>query len=249
MLDCPLLHPFEPYGRVATHCWFRSFWEAMDYYNCTITLDYPTIQIPRERDYLLLELYMRSGWGIDYYISWNRCRIACKALFLSDTVTACGYFIDSRFLMSAILDDPPLSAYDFGREQPCEADWEVWREFWREFTNPGYRLRVALGPWICSSHRPNEWYYHPSSDTLFRRTAGGGQFYSRDSTNTGRSRSQQRFHLVGTAPSIPDFTDYKMVGAERVDENSVILGATGPDRYEPPAIQHDWKTRFSDCCI
>jgi hypothetical protein len=28
--DCPLLHPFAPFGQFVTYCWFRSFWEAMD---------------------------------------------------------------------------------------------------------------------------------------------------------------------------------------------------------------------------
>jgi hypothetical protein len=158
---------------------------------------------------------------------------------LSDIVTACGYYIDKRYLSSGVLADPPLSAYDFGREKPCDTDWEVWRKFWRDYTNPGFRLPVALGPWICSSHRPNEWYHHPTADLIFRRTAGGGQYYRRDNSAGSRLRSQQKFHLLGPAPSIPDLTGYTMVGVERIDDETVNLGATGPDRFDPPAIQHD----------
>ena len=44
--DCPLLHPFAPYGAYATHCWFCSFWQAMDHYGFRILVDYPSIQTP-----------------------------------------------------------------------------------------------------------------------------------------------------------------------------------------------------------
>jgi hypothetical protein len=96
-------------------------------------------------------------------------------------------------------------------------------------------LLLARG---CSSHRPNEWYYHPSADLIFRRTVGGGQYFRRDDSQSSRL-SQQRFCLLGPVPLIPDLTGYSVVGVEHVDDGSVILGATGPDRYDPPAIQHD----------
>jgi hypothetical protein len=197
--DCPLLHPFEPYGRLATHCWFRSFWEAMDHFGCRLHVDYPAIKIPRERDVLLLDIFTRSGWGIEYWVSWNRCRIACKALFLSCITTPDGKQIDNRFLNNDVLCDPPLSAYDFGREEPSDEDWAIWSRFWHDFTYPGLVLVVSLGPWICSSHRPNEWYYNQEADSLFRRVAGGGYFFGR-SNSRNRLRSQQQFHMIGPAP-------------------------------------------------
>jgi hypothetical protein len=68
-------------------------------------------------------------------------------------------------------------------------------------------LGVSLGPWVCSSHHPNEWFYNQAADLLFCRLAGGGQYYGR-SHASGRSRSQQRFHHLGLAPSIPDLDDF-----------------------------------------
>lgn len=236
--DCPLLHPFEPYGKLATHCWFRSFWQAMDHFGCRLHVEYPAIEIPRERDVLLLDIFKRSEWDIAHWVSWNRCRIACKALFLSCITTPDGKQIDNRFLSSDVLRDPPLSAYDFGREEPSDEDWAIWSQFWHEFTYPGLVLVVSLGPWICSSHRPNEWYYNQEADSLFRRVAGGGYFFGRTNTRN-RSRSQQRFHMIGPAPSIPDLEVYEPVGVERLADGEVILGAVGPRRFDPPPIQHD----------
>jgi hypothetical protein len=236
--DCPLLHPFEPYGRLVTHCWFRSFWEALDYYGLRLHVEYPEIQIPRERDVLLIDVYKRSGWGMEYWVSWNRCRISCKALFLSDITTPDGKQIDNRYLNKDVMRDPPLSAYDFGREEPSDSDWEMWSQFWHEYTYPSLVLVISLGPWICSSHRPNEWFYNQEADSLFRRVAGGGYYYGRVNS-IGRSRSQQRFYLLGPAPAIPDLSTHVPVGVERTADGEVILGSTGPARYDPPPIQLD----------
>lgn len=85
--------------------------------------------------------------------------------------------IDARYLTDKVLSDPPLSVYDFGREQPCAADWNLWVQLWQEFTYPGFVLVTSLGPWVCSSHHQNKWYYQADADTLFRRTAGRGNYY------------------------------------------------------------------------
>ena len=162
--DCPLLHPFHPHGTFVAHCWFCSFWQALDYFGMKLFIDYPGIQTPRERDQVLVTLYASSGWdtSYQYYQSWNRCRIACKALFLLDIATADGKYIDGRFLSSQVLDNPPLSVYQFAQERPCAADWAIWVGFWQDFTYPGFVLVTSLGPWVCSSHRPNESWRRPT---------------------------------------------------------------------------------------
>jgi hypothetical protein len=126
LLDCPLNNSFQKFGKGVTHCWFRSFWQACDYFGLRLHLDYPSIRIPRERDLLLVDLFFDSGWNEEDFFAWNRCRIACMALFLSDICGADGKGIDTRYLFDSILLDPPLSAYDFGKERPSKADWEIW---------------------------------------------------------------------------------------------------------------------------
>jgi hypothetical protein len=65
--DCPLNHSFQKYGAGVTHCWFRSFWR--DFFGLKINIDYPVIQLPRQRDHLLADLFFASGWDIDDYKS------------------------------------------------------------------------------------------------------------------------------------------------------------------------------------
>jgi hypothetical protein len=150
-------HLFQKFGKGVTHCWFRSFWQAYDYFGLRLHLDYHLIRISRERDLLLVYLFFDSGWEIDDFLSWNRCRIACRALFLSDICGTDGKGIDPRYLSDLVLSDSPLSlsAYNFGKERPSKADWEVWTRFWTQ-TYPGWVLPICQGPWICASHRPNE---------------------------------------------------------------------------------------------
>jgi hypothetical protein len=104
---------------------------------------------------------------IEFWVSWNRCRIACKALFFSDITTPDGKEIDSRYLSCSIAYDPPLPLYDFGREEPSKSDWAIWTQFWHKYTYPGLVLVVSLGPWICLSHQSNEWFYNQVADSLF----------------------------------------------------------------------------------
>ena len=63
--------------------------------------------------------------------------------------------------------------------------------FWVDFTYPGLVLWVSLGPWMYTSHRPNEWYYNSDADIIFRRRAGGGDYYGRVPSIVNRLRSQQ----------------------------------------------------------
>jgi hypothetical protein len=122
----------------------------MDHFSCRLHIEHPEIPILRERVVLLLDVYKRSGWSIEFWVSWNRCRIACKALFLSNITTPDGKQIDSRYLNSWLVKDAPLSSYDFCREEPSESDWAIWSQFWYKYTYPGLVLAVSLGPWICS---------------------------------------------------------------------------------------------------
>ena len=185
---------------------------------------------------------MASEWDPDfeYFVSWSRCRIANKAILLSDIVTPDGKCIDSRYLDGSVMEQPPLSALEFGEERPCERDWEVWRDFWSSQTYPGFVLPTSLDPWICPSHRQHEWYYNEATDQLIHHTAGGGAAYKRtEAAGLFRLRRQQKFHRLGLLPSVPDLSDFLPCSVTILNPNEVLLGTTGPQRYDPPATKHD----------
>ena len=56
--DCPLNRPFEPLGPHTTRCWVRSLWESLNYCGVKMTMDYPTIPLPRTGDKLLSDFFV-----------------------------------------------------------------------------------------------------------------------------------------------------------------------------------------------
>jgi hypothetical protein len=82
LLDCPFNHPFGTYGVNFTHCWVRSLWQSLSFFNFQLNLQYPSLPFPREQDRLLLDIFMANNpLGIDF-ISWNCCRLYLRALTL-----------------------------------------------------------------------------------------------------------------------------------------------------------------------
>lgn len=137
---------------------------SLDYYNCRIHLNYPEIRSS------LAGLSKISYHGLVAGLTAKQC--ICQILSQHvDTL-----LIRGTCCLVCYRGSSSLVLYDFRKEnKPCDVDWKIWRQFWQEYMNPGYPLPVlAHGPWICSSHRPNEWYYHPSADLIF--PADGGRW-------------------------------------------------------------------------
>ena len=234
LTECPLLCPFYPVGEYVTHCWVRSFWRALDKFGLKLHLDYPVIKTPRERDHSLLHLYRTSPFDPTFRLfkSWNKCRIACRAIFLSCITAPDGKYIDWRYLDYSVITHPPPSEYNFAREQPSEEDWQVWLDFWDNFTYPGFVLPTSLGPWTHHSHRPCEWFFCSATDDLINCTKGETILYTKTKTS-GRLRSQQQFSILGRLHACPDLTDFLPCAIEPIDSSSVIFRGVGPPRYDP----------------
>jgi hypothetical protein len=187
LATCPLFHPFDVIGPLCTRSWIRSFWECIDYYKVTLRLNYPAIPLPRDRDKVLISLALERGLRGDALRSFQRCRIACGLLFLSDMTTADGKYID-RCLLSAPGASPStgLSKYNFPTEQPGAQDWDRWKAFWEAYTGLSLSLPIPLGNWTADSHRLWEWRYDPLAETVQRVCGGVVWLYSRDATESTR---------------------------------------------------------------
>jgi hypothetical protein len=58
------------------------------------------------------------------------------------------------------------SKYKFPQEIPAKKDWEVWFNFWHDYTATRDKLHTPLGKWIAPTHRRWIWYYDRSSNDL-----------------------------------------------------------------------------------
>lgn len=240
LADCPLNHPFHPIGEFVTHSWFRSFWRAVDRFQCRFFLAYPAIPFPRERDHVLTTFYLQRSNDpkLLYFRSFQRCRISVKAIFLSDITTPDGKMIADKYLFPSSWHHPPQSEYDFTEERPSAEDWANWVEFWHSVTYPGFVLPTSLGPWIHHSHRVQEWFYHPTADVVLQRTANGCSLFERKQQDH-ITRSHQAFTRIGPLASLPDLSDYKPCHVSQPELDSIILGSVGPNRSIESPTRHD----------
>ena len=118
--DCPLSHPYLPFGPLATPCWCRSFWQGLDHYGFKIDMDYPHIPLPRQGDCLLISLFQDHDPGLRHIRSLHRCRMAWRGLFLSDIVAADGRRLDPKYLKPPCDVWPAESSYSFAEERRPE---------------------------------------------------------------------------------------------------------------------------------
>ncbi len=86
----PLLENYNKLGGLARACWAKSFWERLHFYRFSIHMEYPTLNLPRQNDALIVAILQRAGYAGDELVSPNQCHIANRMLFLSDITTACG---------------------------------------------------------------------------------------------------------------------------------------------------------------
>ncbi len=180
---CPIGTPYKPYGPLTTPCWCRSFWEALDYFNFSIHLDYPTLQLPREKDILLIDFFKQhAGGDIGVLTSLQRCRITWNLLFFSDMVSADGRRIEPAFLAPPSSLNPPRSSFDFQEERPTRRDWATWAGFWARCTDVGHALFIPMGKWLAPSHRQWVWFYN-SADNVIEYVTPASQAYARPTTN------------------------------------------------------------------
>jgi hypothetical protein len=107
-------------------------------------MTYPTIALPRERDQVIMEIFLSVGLGSDLIRSLVRCWVAHEALFLLDLTTAGSKYIEDFVFAPGRKER--ASTFKFPLEQPSWSNWESWFDFWHRFTMTGDKLKVPLGP-------------------------------------------------------------------------------------------------------
>ncbi len=162
----PLLENYNDLGVLATACWAKSFWERLHFYQFAIHMEYPTLNLPRCNDALIMTILQRAGYAGEDLTALNQCRIANRMLFLSDITTVCGWYVDCNLLGPMTLWLGPRSSFHFPRELPSSKDWALWKTFWTAFLGAGGLLHIPLGDWLHMSHRIWEWFHNPLRDQL-----------------------------------------------------------------------------------
>jgi hypothetical protein len=109
----PLTVSYDIYGSLATTCWVKTLWERLWVYRFQVTMDYPDIPFPREKDALMVDLF-RSELR-----SLNRVHLHLQMLFLLDIVLANGRQVDASCLRPHAVPSTS-SSYDIHRDAHLE---------------------------------------------------------------------------------------------------------------------------------
>ena len=122
--------------------------------------------LPRERDQVIMEIFHAEGLGPDMIRGLGRCGGALKSKFLSNITTA-----DGRYLENFVFNPdgaPTESTFKFPWESTTKDNWNLWFNFWHQFTSTEDKLKVPLGTWTHKSHCIWEWYYRAQGNNLQR---------------------------------------------------------------------------------
>jgi hypothetical protein len=165
----PLLENYDDLGGLATACWAKSFWERLHFYRFSIHMEYPTLNLPRRNDALIVTILKRAGYAGDKLIILNQCCVANRMLFLSDITIACGWCVDCNLLGPTTPWLGKRSSFHFPYKLPSSKDWILWKTFWTAYSGAGGLLCIPLGDWLHTSHRIREWFYDPLRDQLQHR--------------------------------------------------------------------------------
>jgi len=169
-LGNPLNECYKTKGILATPCWITSIWERCFQYKLHFELHYTTIPLARERDIPIVNIFLNANVsGMDLR-RLNRCRIALKAILLSDITTSGG-----RHLEHWVLGDKSgrQSKFHFPREQPGQRDWDLWHDFWHSWLLLDSTIPQPLGKWLNHSHQIWQWRYDDMTNTLWEQYSDG----------------------------------------------------------------------------
>ncbi|KAL3763706.1 hypothetical protein ACHAWU_008028 [Discostella pseudostelligera] len=148
------------------------------------------MECPRERDITIVELLLQQGIQGPELRRLNRCRIALKAIFLSDIATAGGRHLEHWVLVNRI---GRSSKYKFPREIPCSKDWDLWDDFWTSWLRRDNTMPITLGKWTTPSHQNWAWFYEPDSNSIWNRMDDGWIEYAQYNPAARSTRNTHYF--------------------------------------------------------
>ena len=124
--------------------WVKMLQQSLQHFDIHLLMAFSTIPLPRGRDQVIMEIFHAEGLSPEMIRVLGRCRGALKAIiFLSDISTA-----DGRYLTNFVFNPGGTmteSMFKFPWESPTKDDWNLWFNFWHQFTSTGDKLKVPLG--------------------------------------------------------------------------------------------------------
>jgi hypothetical protein len=88
----PLLLDYAAWGHLAPLLWVKMLWQTLHHFDIHLHMAYPNIAFPRERDQVIMEIFLSMDLSLNSIQSLGQCRVVLEAMFLSDLTTTNGKF-------------------------------------------------------------------------------------------------------------------------------------------------------------
>lgn len=218
--------PFEQYGHLATDTWIKSIWQFA--HENSIRIDDNTthnIQLQRENDGYLMEIFSQYGFSKKELQQINRCRMHMQVTSISDIVTGDGKHI-SNCAKHCKIDKTRPSPFGWPvQPRPGPASRATWSRALRLCFPPqeDNSLATPLGKWITTTDHHN-WFYKPSTHTIFQRTRRGWITWKR--RRQVQHQIGQQYYLFGRGFFLPQ--DVEVATIHEINDRRVIFTGSCP---------------------
>ena len=173
----------------------------------------------------------------------NECRMFLKVVTLADLCNIAG----DRLLMDSyngIPQEQRYHSYNWPR-QPTKLSsdhWHLWQQalethFVRTGAHDTKALQVPLGAWLIDPRSHWNWFFQPSTDTLFQRNGEHFTAYS-SRRPTRHSSTRAVYQLLDVAPTLPPDIDLASVQTRQAGGYHLVstTPTTPPPQAPPPPV-------------
>jgi hypothetical protein len=146
----PFTLDYERWSHLAPLLWVKMLWRSLHHFDIHLHMSFPTLPSPREQDQVIIKIFLAKDLSPATTSSLSRCRGFLEAIFLLDITTA-----DGRYLEQFVFEPEKITSRSkctFPREKPSRKDWDLWFDFWHNFTTTSGKLNVPLGKWVKPTH-------------------------------------------------------------------------------------------------
>lgn len=213
--------PFDLYGHLATETWVKATWQFAQEHNIEIEDKVTSnIQLHREDDVYLMEIFAHYGFTKKELQQINRCRIHMQVTTLADIVTGDGKRI-TETARHCKRDDTRSSPFDWPiQPRPGPLSRSTWSKALRTCfpSLDDGSLTHSLGNWIITAAY-HQWFFKTSTNTLFQRTRQGWVIWKR--RRQVQQNDNQSYYLFGRGFFLPP--DAARATVKKISRTKVIL--------------------------
>ena len=149
-----LLCPFEKYGDLATHGFFRHLWQLLSCYGVSLRLPQESlIPVLWVDDHPFMVAVSDTGvFSSAELVAINIFRHH-KRVYLIRDIVSCDGLTDKPSMLTMAEGQSTL---EFPRQKPTCVQYTLWQRAVRSLTTSGTRLRIPLGSYTAVPHCPDD---------------------------------------------------------------------------------------------